>query len=455
MNSFHTVYQLNKRWLFPVVLGLVTFGIYLYTVYPTVAPYRDSGDLALASYSLGIAHPPGYPLYTLGTKTVAAIFNSGNITYRINLFSCLFSAITVSLIVMILFKIVNDTGFALITSIAVTLLYLSSNAVWNLSLVSEMYTFNVFFAVLLLYLALYSDKTVYVYVISFLFALGLGNHQSLIFVFPGIVYLIYCNNKQLFFSTNTFKFICMASLFFLLGFTIYIFLPARAVTNPLLNWGNPVDWKKFVDVITRAGYGTTSLFENGQNPTRDMASALFELKMYFKLLINRLTLPGLILGLTGIIVFYGRVKRFIQSTAIIFIISGPLFFVWSNLQISDYTLAILEPNCIVPDTMFVIWIGLGLYYITNYLSVKLFKNVPLATLIIGILILSYPVYNFSQRLPVFNKRMNFIARDYSVNTFKSMMPGSALLAKSDTMYFSMNHLQVAEHIRQDTRVLVT
>jgi len=40
------------------------FALYLYCLYPTIAP-RDSADMAAAALTLGVAHPPGYPLYAL------------------------------------------------------------------------------------------------------------------------------------------------------------------------------------------------------------------------------------------------------------------------------------------------------------------------------------------------------------------------------------------------------
>ncbi|MGB5138628.1 MAG: DUF2723 domain-containing protein, partial [Candidatus Zixiibacteriota bacterium] len=50
--------------IFGVGIFLSTLILYLVTAYPTVA-YIDSGELAVANWTLGIAHPTGYPLYTL------------------------------------------------------------------------------------------------------------------------------------------------------------------------------------------------------------------------------------------------------------------------------------------------------------------------------------------------------------------------------------------------------
>ena len=48
----------------PRVVGLIVFFLYLATACPTVY-FGDSGELIAAADSLGVAHPPGYPIYTL------------------------------------------------------------------------------------------------------------------------------------------------------------------------------------------------------------------------------------------------------------------------------------------------------------------------------------------------------------------------------------------------------
>ena len=45
---------------------LISFGVYFYTMGPTVT-LEDSGELAVASDYLGVPHPPGYPIWTLLT----------------------------------------------------------------------------------------------------------------------------------------------------------------------------------------------------------------------------------------------------------------------------------------------------------------------------------------------------------------------------------------------------
>src|SRR4051812_563676 len=66
-------------------LGLVTFVIYWLTLSPTVN-FVDSGELIAVGVTAGVAHAPGYPLYTLMLILVAAL-PFGGVAMRINAIS--------------------------------------------------------------------------------------------------------------------------------------------------------------------------------------------------------------------------------------------------------------------------------------------------------------------------------------------------------------------------------
>ena len=53
---------------FPIALFLIAFSTYFWTLAPTITwrnDGADGGDLIAAAYTLGIAHPPGYPVYVV------------------------------------------------------------------------------------------------------------------------------------------------------------------------------------------------------------------------------------------------------------------------------------------------------------------------------------------------------------------------------------------------------
>ena len=82
----------------------VSFGVYLSTLTPTVG-FHDSGELITVAYTLGIAHPPGYPLYTLFGKLFITLIPIGNIAYRMNMESALFASLAVMMTYFIILKL--------------------------------------------------------------------------------------------------------------------------------------------------------------------------------------------------------------------------------------------------------------------------------------------------------------------------------------------------------------
>ena len=54
--------------LIPIILGALAFIISLTIYYGTTCPviyYGDAGELIVAGYNWGVAHPPGYPAYII------------------------------------------------------------------------------------------------------------------------------------------------------------------------------------------------------------------------------------------------------------------------------------------------------------------------------------------------------------------------------------------------------
>src|SRR5579859_4626763 len=78
--------------LLPAGLALV---LYLATCSPTIN-FLDSGELTTVAWTLGIAHPPGYPLYTLISSAFIQL-PLGPPAWRMNLLSALFAAGAVGL----------------------------------------------------------------------------------------------------------------------------------------------------------------------------------------------------------------------------------------------------------------------------------------------------------------------------------------------------------------------
>ena len=123
---------------------LMAFGLYLATLPPALAPYRDTGEMSVAARTLSVAHPTSYPVYVqLGHLAQGLPF--GNRAYRLSLLSVLCGALALAWIFAICRR---RWGWAAGLSAA---LLLGLNATfWSVVQVQEMYSLWVLCAVALM-----------------------------------------------------------------------------------------------------------------------------------------------------------------------------------------------------------------------------------------------------------------------------------------------------------------
>ena len=97
------------RWL-PWLVGLAGFVLYAATAAPSIVRFDDDSlEFQLVGPTLGIAHPTGYPLYTLlGGLWSRVLFPVGNWAWRMNLFSAVAGAVTVGLIYVFIQRVARQ-----------------------------------------------------------------------------------------------------------------------------------------------------------------------------------------------------------------------------------------------------------------------------------------------------------------------------------------------------------
>jgi len=95
------------RWL-PWLIGGFFFALYALTAAPSIAVlFDDSLEFQLVLPTLGIAHPTGYPLYTLLGGLWNLLLPAGNWAWRINLLSALAGAAAVALVFVVARRLIT------------------------------------------------------------------------------------------------------------------------------------------------------------------------------------------------------------------------------------------------------------------------------------------------------------------------------------------------------------
>jgi len=138
--------------------------------------WSDSAEYATAAYTLGVPHPPGYPLYTLLARGFVALPLSP--AHGVNLMSALFAALAGGLC----FGVARALGAGRLAAAASALLLGSGEAFWHNATVAEVYAPGLCFALgVLLWLlrARAHARPRMAVAAAALAGLGLGVHYSL------------------------------------------------------------------------------------------------------------------------------------------------------------------------------------------------------------------------------------------------------------------------------------
>ena len=151
------------RWAEPVADGLafvVALAVYAATVAPDVLP-ADAGEFQLVVARLGVAHPFGFPLYTMVGHLFVRLFPWGTPAYRLNLLSGVLAAGTLVFMARATRLWAGRLGasplVAVGSGLAAALTLGTSTTFWAQATIANIRTPALFFAALALYaLALFA-----------------------------------------------------------------------------------------------------------------------------------------------------------------------------------------------------------------------------------------------------------------------------------------------------------
>jgi hypothetical protein len=140
--------DLGKK-IFPLILLVFFLVFYAYWQSPGLTG-GDAGDLVAAAATGGVAHPPGYPLYTFLGWLLSQLPIGPTVAYKIGWLSSIPTAFSVLLIFLIARKITRSELLALIASLSFGFNYL----VWLYAEVQEVFGLHLLFLFLSLYLVI-------------------------------------------------------------------------------------------------------------------------------------------------------------------------------------------------------------------------------------------------------------------------------------------------------------
>jgi hypothetical protein len=436
-----------------ILVLLISGLVYLLTLSPSIY-FIDSGELAVVCNTLGIAHPTGYPLYTLLGKTFTLI-PLKTIIFRLNFLSSILICFTNLFVFLILLDLSRFVSILKTKELKIwgaflgALVFAFNPTLWSQATTNEVYALNIFLQTLVVYLSLFwylkaqdnrdkrRDKVLFLFV--FLYGLSFGDHMSTLLLFPALAFLILiAEGKQIF---NAKRLLSLA-LFFVLGLTIYLYLPIRAAQKPLLNWGDPTNFTNFIRHVSAWQYRIWMFSES--------AGELWgNFKNFLNLFFNGFQIHLLIVGLLGI---YNLIKCNIKILIFLIIV------LWANILYGiNYSIADIDPYFLPSFMVFAVIIGWGMFWIFNICESLLFKGGAKENKRILLKILCFlpfiilPLVTLKLNYFEQDKSRNYLAYEWGKNILRSVEKDAVILTNVWDHYSPWLYLRYIENLRPDVR----
>lgn len=422
--------------------ALFIAGLVLYTA--TLAPsvttlFDDSLEFQLVTYQLGIAHPTGYPLYTLLGK-LFTLLPVGNVAYRVNWMSAVFGAATVALLYLFILKLMPPArplrgqsaanwparlgaliGAALL---AVGLIF------WQQATLAEVYTLNAFFVALLLLLATAADSPRRFYGLAVVAGLALTHHRTSVLLLPALaLYLLLSDSRARLFRPKTMLF---CGLLFVAPLLLYLYLPLRGHVGSL-DGTYQNTWAGFWRQVTASGYNTF-IFGNPFNQNRNLA-------FYWNLLADQVytTVPGLI-GL-AVLARFGRL-RLLALTGAAFV----TYFIFNLF----YNVADIEVFCIPNFLIWAAWSGVGAAFLLQTAAALKNSWGRWGSIIVLLLVFGGMLWQLARpNTAAVRDQHGWAVHDYGIDMLRQPLPPNAAVVGLVGEMTLLRYFQQTETIRPD------
>ena len=356
-------------------LSALAWFIYLSTLSPTVF-YRDTPEFVSTAFSLGISHPAGFPIYNLMAKAVT-FFPMGSIPFKVNLFSSLMAclALWVLYLTSVAFlKVVAGSEHADSNSWT-ALLPVGFMAFcipfWGNTMLAEVYTLHTLFTILIILGLLKwkeTDDVRFLYSTALVYGLSAGNHGTVAFYLPAILilFLFWCRQ-------NRWRHLSLCVLFFLWGFSIYMYLPIRSMAEPTFDWGNPETLQAFLfqitdrkdshahfDVLSQATTSSPVVAEAQQSAVRWITDMYSRIKQVGFVFINdiyhNLSLVSAIGFLAGAVICFRKSLPFFLFCAVMVGTNIAFFTYWGGEAfLPSYVIVSLFTTLFLYQVVFTRW----------------------------------------------------------------------------------------------------
>ncbi|MDD2900172.1 MAG: DUF2723 domain-containing protein [Desulfuromonadaceae bacterium] len=437
-----------------VLSFVVPFAIYMITLAPSVT-FFDSGEFLTATASLGSAHSPGYPLFLMYAKLFTWV-PLGNIAFRMNVATAVSSSLAcmvVYLLTTLLLKketLLQDERFNLTAiksaGLAAAVSFGVTPRLWLQSNHDKPYPLLAFISAIIFYLLLQwqeqyrtgRERPSFIYVCTFLAGLAMGVHQTIVLLLPAWFLMIVLTDWRM---ITRIKELILTTAFALFGFSVHLYLPLRALSNPLLNWGDSKTLDQFLWHFLRKGYPT-------EPPVRNLALLWAQIQAFN--IPREFTWLGAVLTIIGLVSLWKKNR----TVFIAYIVSVAVFLlVIAGYFNTPFDMIFLTEEFFTPLYLLTaITIGVGLFTLLNYAThaARLPERIGLPVYgVVAVMFFTLPSALCAVNYFENDQHNNYIAFDYASNSLRSLPQNAIMFTWGDSGAFPLWYLQGVERMRED------
>ena len=416
----------------PLVLYVLTM--------PRTVVLEDDGLFLMAGAHLGVAHPPGYPLYTL----IVYLFTQlpfGSVAFLGHLSSAVLGAFACGC-VYVCARLLHASPIPALTA---AWLFAASEHFWSQAIIAEVYTLNALFFFVLYALLLYGirqpQRTGVWIVTAIAYGLSLTNHwPMMVLSTPGLVLLVLPVWRTVY-----------RKLPLLLGVSLpsaalpYAWMVWRSHQDPLINFYGSIDTlQEFWHYFSRQGY-----IHVDTSPSAGWADRFGFMQWLGNEFLWQLTLPGFALAVFGLVVlFHRRQIAEAGSGLLVFLGNSIVLAALLGFDFDFFWVAVFRPYSLLCYGIMALWLGVGLQVVLDWLSSKFARGPSLKTVmavLVGAAMVAWSVYAHWRA----NDRSDSDFAEHYADMQLDVLPEDAVLFVFGDATGPMGYYQYIENRRPD------
>ncbi|MBW2273163.1 MAG: DUF2723 domain-containing protein [Deltaproteobacteria bacterium] len=429
------VQPLSRLWPHLLAVFAGALALYAFTAPRTIA-LEDDGLFVMAAEFLGIAHPPGYPLFVLIAK-LFTLLPVGSVAFRVHLASGVFGAGACSVLWWIVRRLVPRPGVAYVAAAA----FAVSELMWSQAIIAEVYTLN-----LLLFLLLFALSLVYLEsprrgvlaALGLVYGMSLSNHYPLILLAtPCLALILWPRRRQILRD----GWLALPGL--LLGLTPYLWMVWRSRHEPAMSFYGPIrDLREFASYVARRGYAGLESSANASWWDKAQLAGFL-----LRECLRQLTPVGALLAGLGF-AFQCRETRSSWGLALLvgFVSGGFLLLAFLSPEYEHTRRLIWRVYPMIPYALMAICLGLGLHGVMRRLEERGSNAAGHFVGVLGGLIVAALLL---QNWPLNDRRGYDFARDYGTTVLESFAPGAIVFTDTDADTAPIGYLNLVDGVRPD------